>query len=90
LRNFVLRIVGTGDGDHLSGIDARAALRRRNIRGATPNDDLGFGIRIHQDAVLAFAQRTDGRIGRVNFRGGFCATVHRVCCKPLAELKQNL
>jgi hypothetical protein len=53
-RNLVLSgITRPADGGHLPGIDFRAALRRRNLRLALPNDHNRVSIRPHFNAEHA-------------------------------------
>src|SRR5579862_6056262 len=66
LRNFVLWIVGPGDGDQLSSVHTSRALGSRDIRRAAPNDNLRLGIGIHEDAEFPFAKRPNRRVRRVN------------------------
>lgn len=89
--NLILRIVGAGDGDHLSGINASAALRRGDIRGTSADDDFGLRVGIYENAEFALAtEGADGRVRSVNFGLCFAALQDVVSNQALPNLYLNL
>src|SRR5271165_5796896 len=64
---LVLRVFRAGNSDHLPLFHARAALRRGDFRRTIANDHLRFRVGIHEDAIIAFSQRMNGRIGSIDF-----------------------
>jgi hypothetical protein len=82
IRSLILRIVRALNGDHLAGIDFRAALRHGNFCLSSPNDRDGLGIGRDFNAVIATLQRMNSDIRCIYFRGSLGvvledAVIHR-------------
>jgi hypothetical protein len=88
--NLVLRVVRPRDDDQLAGFGPSASLGSRYFRGAFADHHLRFRVGIDEDAILAFSERMDRHVGRVNFRSRLAALQQRVGNESLPDLDLDL
>jgi hypothetical protein len=89
---LILRVVpGAAHGDHLAASHVRAALRRRDIRFASANQDFNLIVREHRDPVAAIATaRMDRKIRSVDLDVRFAVLQNRVVGQAAGQLNLDL